>query len=383
MTSASHAWAKPAIAILSACLGFWTVQQSISSPYMDEVFHIEQTRRYCAGKFHEWDSKITTPPGLYLLGYFEGCSSLSGLRFINIAALCLTALIYSPGKTALIVAFPLMAFYSNLFYTDVISVLLVITGMMVPNAIVSSIFFSISLWFRQTNIVWAGYEGFVRLWKVSPYDLRGLWKHWKITLPFILVALQFAFYLVWNKGAITLGDQDNHTLSLHFAQLLYFVLFTAAFSMPLVTQKWIRWYFRRLLCWRTVLELAVIVLIVHFFTVEHPFILADNRHYTFYLWRRLLRPPRGYLLVPVYHAAALWFFYPLSCDITTVAYLAATSAVLVPTPLLEPRYFIVSYFLWRLYLVRRAVTWREIGWYECINAATIAAFCHTKTHFMW
>ncbi len=34
----------------------------------DEIFHVPQTQRYCAGKWTEWDSKITTFPGLYFLG---------------------------------------------------------------------------------------------------------------------------------------------------------------------------------------------------------------------------------------------------------------------------------------------------------------------------
>ena len=34
----------------------------------DEPFHVPQTQRYCKGNFLEWDAKITTFPGLYLLG---------------------------------------------------------------------------------------------------------------------------------------------------------------------------------------------------------------------------------------------------------------------------------------------------------------------------
>ena len=34
---------------------------------MDEVFHVPQAKHFCAGRFHVWDPKITTFPGLYLL----------------------------------------------------------------------------------------------------------------------------------------------------------------------------------------------------------------------------------------------------------------------------------------------------------------------------
>lgn len=33
----------------------------------DEIFHVPQAQRYCAGRFSEWDSKITTFPGLYVV----------------------------------------------------------------------------------------------------------------------------------------------------------------------------------------------------------------------------------------------------------------------------------------------------------------------------
>ena len=34
----------------------------------DEPFHVPQTQRYCEGQWREWDPKITTFPGLYLIG---------------------------------------------------------------------------------------------------------------------------------------------------------------------------------------------------------------------------------------------------------------------------------------------------------------------------
>ena len=34
----------------------------------DEPFHVLQTQQYCRGEFIAWDPKITTFPGLYMLG---------------------------------------------------------------------------------------------------------------------------------------------------------------------------------------------------------------------------------------------------------------------------------------------------------------------------
>jgi len=43
------------------------VNWAVPTPYMDEIFHVPQTQKYCAGKWMEWDEKITTLPGLYVL----------------------------------------------------------------------------------------------------------------------------------------------------------------------------------------------------------------------------------------------------------------------------------------------------------------------------
>jgi hypothetical protein len=44
--------------------------------------------------------------------------------------------------------------------------------------------------------------------------------------------------------------------------------------------------------------------------IHHPFLLSDNRHYTFYVWRRifLLHPVVPYLFIPGYIVCAwIWF----------------------------------------------------------------------------
>lgn len=44
--------------------------------------------------------------------------------------------------------------------------------------------------------------------------------------------------------------------------------------------------------------------------IHHPFLLSDNRHYTFYVWRRvfLVHPVVPYLLIPGYIACG-WAWY--------------------------------------------------------------------------
>jgi hypothetical protein len=93
----------------------------------------------------------------------------------------------------------------------------------------------------------------------------------------------------------------------------------------------------------------------------HPFLLADNRHYAFYLWRRIinLHPYARYALAP--ESASTRSSCPLELErhvgVSSASSSAeetqrnsATCAVLIPSPLLEPRYFLTSLLILRLYL---------------------------------
>lgn len=137
--------------------------------------------------------------------------------------------------------------------------------------------------------------------------------------------------------------------------------------------------------------------IVRFNTIIHPFTLADNRHYMFYVFRyTILRGPRvRYVLVPAYVLCwrlcwkALGGSQPtqdavdssredaqkqgseskksrtksvkikdshtdavLSVDSPTLStallWLLATALSLITAPLVEPRYFIMPWIFWRL-----------------------------------
>ena len=140
----------------------------------DEEFHIPQAQAYCRNAFDEWDPKLTTPAGLYLLSYPLGPLGLCSppfLRGVNAAAvvLLLPAIAYriqlalhaSPpvaAQTAVNVAlFPLVFFFGGLFYTDVWSTVLVLAAYLATlrdRAWTAALLAWLALWFRQTNVVW-------------------------------------------------------------------------------------------------------------------------------------------------------------------------------------------------------------------------------------
>lgn len=166
------------IFVLGSCLMIWRglVNEIVPKPYLvrmntihalvpnhgececrliaskDEIFHVPQAQRYCVNNL-EWDPKITTPPGVYILSRLAHClgvqCSPSALRGINVI---LTLFLIFPAsflirassnsfaldstdptnQTALrrrlaadlhsavnVCLFPPLFFFTSLYYTDV------------------------------------------------------------------------------------------------------------------------------------------------------------------------------------------------------------------------------------------------------------------------
>jgi alpha-1,2-glucosyltransferase len=126
---------------------------------------------------------------------------------------------------------------------------------------------------------------------------------------------------------------------------------------------------------------------VHLNTIIHPYTLADNRHYVFYVFKILRRYPAiRYLAVPVYYACAWLAWQCLSgtsnseealrqkrengrptsdrigrspCRISfTTVWLITTALSVMTAPLVEPRYFIIPWIIWRLHVPSRSASLR-------------------------
>lgn len=129
----------------------------------------------------------------------------------------------------------------------------------------------------------------------------------------------------------------------------------------------------------SVLFITGAFLAVHFNTIIHPYTLADNRHYVFYVFRILRRHPIiKYLAVPAYYICA-WLVtnalgvpsndeqalkqerenagptntearrLPCQASFLTI-WLVTTALSVVTAPLVEPRYFIIPWIIWRLHV---------------------------------
>jgi alpha-1,2-glucosyltransferase len=139
-------------------------------------------------------------------------------------------------------------------------------------------------------------------------------------------------------------------------------------------------------------------LAIHFGTVAHPYLLADNRHFTFYLWKDILVPLRRHVtaLVGMFASASVVLVATLCTargGLWTAAFSTCTVVVLVPSGLLELRYFTVPSFV-------AALQWPvpPRGWllvqglaFLAVNGFVLGLFClrpftwsdGSIAHFMW
>jgi alpha-1,2-glucosyltransferase len=271
---------------------------------------------------------------------------------------------------------------------------------------------------RQTNIVWiAFYAALVAIdaaanylhitnpdrlpielltnrnrWSAIGIGIRHIW-------PFILLAAIFIGAVCWNHG-LALGDRTAHQLVYHGMQLCYAYTFMVASAFPAIALN------------NPIVLITIaisIIPIVIAFNYAHPYLLADNRHFTFYLWRRLLSPYR-FAFIPVYVISMA--IAAISIDNESkrfrIGLAIATILVTIPNGLLEFRkytqlyvisivlgYFIVPYVVWRLHILRNVNRWiliAEMTLNVIINCVVVYLFLYRPfrwTHvdelqrFMW
>ncbi|KAL2831897.1 phospholipase D/nuclease [Aspergillus pseudoustus] len=418
------------------------VNSVVPEPYLDEAFHIPQAQAYWAHKWAQWDPAITTPPGLYLFSYAVCALILllrgspteldpPALRATNaVAAAVLLPLRLQNVLDAVrkqrntrpsgawlshtvlnICLFPPLFFFSGLYYTDILALLVVVEAYhwdlsrsvrprgSVLETLVFVGFGIAALAFRQTNIFWVsiffgGLQVVRRLRRATKtcnsaaltdivqassknelYDplildasfsdyfktaislcsvaLNNLGSVISSLVPYLFILAAFGAFVLWN-GSVVLGHKEFHTASLHLAQMLYIWPYFLFFSWPLLLAplanillpkfmlpKFLNQGFpasrKRLPSIITaMIVLPAMLAVVHFNTIIHPFTLADNRHYVFYVFRILLRshPYTRYAATTVYFLGAWMVISAMGFSPFTAP--PKVASVVKPQPAPEP-----------------------------------------------
>ncbi|KAJ8537799.1 hypothetical protein K7X08_014339 [Anisodus acutangulus] len=227
-----------------------------------------------------------------------------------------------------------------------------------------------------------------RLWQFKWEVIASFW-------PYFMIMAAFITFVFWN-GSIVLGAKEAHTVSPHFAQMMYFSLVSALFMTPVhftigraavLAQSF--WKKNKMVSFfQLCTALIVGFLSVHFFSIAHPYLVADNRHYPFYLWRKVIKFhwSMKYLLVPLYVYSWISIFNILAKSqrkTWVLVYFLATAATLIPAPLIEFRYYTIPFFFLILHShVDDDRSWLLMGvLYVAINIFTMYMFLYRP--FSW
>lgn len=243
---------------------------------MDEEFHYRQFGYYNDNNFSKWDSKITTPPGLYLIQRLFTTilsSDLSVMRAINALFFSNIFVVYvlkiydlievcpnNLSRALNLALTPTIYFFNFLDYTDSASITL-IAVMFYYNLSKSEWrlgFVSlVAVFIRQNNIIWILYLIIYRVLTdnkkiiLVPNSLPGHFvtilkiffnNKWQILAQCrfqILVIVSFMAYLkIFNNGNYVFGDHTHHVMTFHPNQLLYLSLF-CFFNLPITLGEYI------------------------------------------------------------------------------------------------------------------------------------------------
>lgn len=399
------------------------------APYMDELFHIRQAQQWCSSITTEsqfaYDASITTPPGLYLpnvvLSFLLRTTAVCTTQILRLTPAIMTIMTFLLLSNILrllrnrfgsyaeenskenaelcyhhTIAFtltlvPISFFYSHLYYTDTAStfcILLTWYFALIDNQILSSICGLLASMTRQTNIIWH----FFIVLDTSLYPLLVQTKSMQSifnlisaiinqyptiiktrTYPHVLSATLYVLFIVRNRG-IAIGHRDHHTQMFHHVMLPYLSFLHFLFQAPfqLIRPSDLLHTLRQLITTRhvptfTVATTAIVTsLILATSDYVHPFILSDNRHFTFYLYRWWLSRSTYHRMAPipfyVYTPLAIYTELLSSTQSNAASpsptlhlspahrraellldsvYVLCACLVLLPSPLLEIRYFII------------------------------------------
>jgi alpha-1,2-glucosyltransferase len=201
--------------------------------------------------------------------------------------------------------------------------------------------------------------------------MKEIFDHYRAKTIRILFPTACSFFggvfLAHHFGGIAAGDKSNHQMTLHIPNAFYLWAVGVALCAPIVAahnnlSSGMVTMIRTLRSLRGILRVMIVFVLsqvaIHYGTIFHPFVLADNRHFVFYIVKRTIGKHEWarYALVPVYLCCG-WLLARVLGKHQGIPLMTlfgiASSLVLIPTPLIEARYFAVPCLLFRLHIVER------------------------------
>lgn len=274
---------------------------------------------------------------------------------------------------------PTIYFFNFMDYTDAASIS-VIAAMFYYNLTKSEwrlgLVSLLAVFIRQNNVIWILYLIIYRVLgdnkkvvlapKSLPSHLLAIIKiflsnKWQILsqakFQIIAIGIFGAYTSYFNEGRLVFGDHLNHQMKLHPNQLLYLSLFCIV-NLPITLGEYISSignFFQRIYISRHALAaylflLSLSIILVDQCTLIHPFIRDDNRHYTFYIYRYLLKPTIPKFLLCFLYAFSFHFIFKQVVNselklMRFILWVGACFGYLCLGELVEFRYFAIPFLM--------------------------------------
>jgi alpha-1,2-glucosyltransferase len=359
------------LAVIVAFFLFLWIVVSSQKPLADERFHYAEIKSL----YHnQWEIKsyLTTIPGYHFVIAML-MKSLNSERLFTVRALSLCfslmtlPMVWLIGKKLLweedemrmrllqFLLFPLSLPFFFLAYTDMFSLLIILLSfyfLLKKQYSYAGLCIIASCLVRQTNIIWLLFElAYVYLdivgWK--SFSKEVVVDFFKKTRVFMLGLVAFLVFLYLN-GGVAVGDRTNQQMgfflgNIYFVLFLFFALF---FPVHIANAKKI-WAFVRT---RSILSFAIVSLIgvsfvlvsreLHVYNID-PYFLRND--FIKFVYASPLALVAYYIAITISVFSLIvtklainnaWIMYP------------ATFVFLVPSHLIEQRYYIVPFVLFML-----------------------------------
>lgn len=350
--------------------------------YGDENIHSWQIQQFLSGNFKHHPN-LTTLPGYHYLMYFFskvfGITSISGMRYITFSFGILAFLFFyfsakkiSPDnahmKTLQFFFLPILFQYSFLVYTDVTSLFFVLAAFFFAikkHNNISFIFIFASIFMRQTNIIWLLFI-FIAIYFINygyAFDKTKIVQHCKKNILYIAGITAFIAFIFFNKG-FALGDKEMHPwFSFHLGNIYIILIAFFFLFLPLNIYNFSKIFsfinpVRKRLSNGVkkkpiILGVLFIFFLVYIFTSTYSHYYNQEK-YVFYIKNVLL------VFLNKYTIMKMLFFLLIAYSILSLAvtklhekwqYLIypATILLLLPSSLIEHRYYIIPFSLFILF----------------------------------
>jgi alpha-1,2-glucosyltransferase len=262
---------------------------------------------------------------------------------------------------------------------------------------------------RQNNIIWINIYILHSVIEVvlthRLIDLiPGIVQKIKSEVHVVILDVLFIIFLVKNDFSVVLGDRSSHSMVVHLAQINHLLIFFL-FFFPWLNTKLLDLFKRQFWNSNNIIRLTVIFSIVssimfifNQYSYTHDFLLADNRHYSFYYFSKIYNNTTLRNLLLSYTSLITSLVINDNPNLLKSTYihswLICTTLVLVPAKLFEFRYLTLPMLTFVLIIHSNYPSWRDlyerlvnkynVAWMILVNAVTIVVFLYRpfKNNFM-